>query len=225
MRKIVFLGDSITDAGRNTSNGSTISIGQGYALIVTAGLSTRRPGEFEFLNTAVSGSRVVDLYARVKKDAWNHEPDVISILVGVNDVWHELGECPNGVEAERFENVYRMLLEDTRKRLPAARLMLLEPFVLRAAATEACWERFRAETRLRAGAVRRLAEEFGACFVPLQARFDDACRKQAAAFWLADGVHPTPAGHQLIADAWMCAFEEMEQTGGRKNAALEYAEI
>lgn len=98
--KIVFLGDSITDVGKNLTNGSTIAIGQGYPLIVDAKLSASFPGKYEFHNAGVSGSRVVDLYARIKSDAWNRLPDVISILIGVNDVWHEYMEHHGGVDAK-----------------------------------------------------------------------------------------------------------------------------
>lgn len=205
---VVYLGDSITDVGRNTEMGSMVSIGQGYALITSAWLSAKYPGKYSFRNAGVSGSRIVDLYSRIKADAWNHEPEVISILAGVNDVWHEL-EAANGVDAERFETVYRMLLADTKKRFPNVKFMLLEPFVLRAGATEGKWEAFSSEVALRAAAVRKLAAEFDCGFVPLQGMFEQASQIQPAPYWLADGVHPTPAGHQLIADAWLKAFQNI----------------
>ncbi len=206
--KILFLGDSITDVGRNTTNGSLVSIGQGYPLLVDACLSVKYPGEYAFENLGVSGNRIVDVYARIKIDCWNHGPDLVSVLIGVNDVWHEVSRR-NGVEADRFYNVYKMLVTDTKKALPDSRKMILmEPFVLKAAATEAAWDTFRAETGKRAAAVRAIAEETGQVFLPLQAMFDDAAKKMPASYWLGDGVHPTPAGHQLIAGAWMKAFEE-----------------
>lgn len=203
--KILFQGDSITDAGRNTNNGSLLSIGQGYPFLVTASLGAKYPGKYEFVNRGVSGNRVVDVYARIKADGWNLEPDVLSLLIGINDVWHEVGNR-NGVDAPRFERVYRMLVSDTLERLPKIRIMALEPFVLKGAATEEHWAEFERETRLRAEAVRRVAEEFGLTFVPLQKKFDEAAASAGAAYWLGDGVHPMPAGHQLIADAWCEAF-------------------
>ena len=206
--KILFLGDSITDVGRNTHNGSLVSIGQGYPLLVDGFLSVKYPGEYEFENLGISGNRIVDVYARIKADCWNHAPDLISILIGVNDVWHEFGG-KNGVEADRFYNVYKMLVTDTKKALPESRKMILmEPFVLNASATEGAWDLFRGETEKRTEAVRRIAEETGQIFLPLQAMFDEAAKKMPASYWLGDGVHPTPAGHQLIADAWVKTFEE-----------------
>ena len=206
--KILFLGDSITDVGRNTNNGSLISIGQGYPLLVDACLSVKYPGEYTFENLGISGNRIVDVYARIKADCWNRKPDLVSILIGVNDVWHEFGGH-NGVEADRFYNVYRMLVTDTKRALPESRKMILmEPFVLKASATEGAWEAFRSETEKRAEAVRRIAGETGQIFLPLQATFDEAAQKMPASYWLGDGVHPTPAGHGLIADAWVKCFEE-----------------
>ena len=204
--KILFQGDSITDVGRNRNSGSLVSIGQGYACMIDGRLSVKYPGKFEFINLGISGNRIVDVYARIKCDCWNHEPDVLSMLIGVNDVWHELGGH-NGVEAHRFYNVYKMLVSDTLDRLPDIKMILMEPFVLKASATEGQWDLFRGETEKRADAVRRIAEEYHQTFLPLQDMFDQATEIQPASYWLGDGVHPTPAGHQLIADKWLETFE------------------
>ena len=206
--KILFLGDSITDVGRNTSSGSLVSIGQGYPCLISAKIGAQYPTAHEFINRGISGNRIVDVYARIKADCWNHNPDLVSILIGVNDVWHEFGGH-NGVEADRFYNVYKMLVTDTRAALPDSRKMILmEPFVLKASATEGAWDAFRGETEKRAAAVKRIAEETDQIFLPLQAMFDEAEKRAPASWWLGDGVHPTPAGHQLIADAWMKTFSE-----------------
>lgn len=204
--KIVFQGDSITDVGRNTNNGSQVSIGQGYALIADAFLSARYPGRYEFENRGVSGNRIVDVYARIKADVWNLQPDVLSVLIGINDVWHE--QWGNGVDAVRFYNVYSMLVKDTLERFPLCKLILMEPFVLKGTATQENWQMFSAETRLRAEAVKRVAAENGVIFLPLQNVFDEALAKADASYWLRDGVHPTPAGHQLIAERWIDCFEQ-----------------
>ncbi len=211
--RIVFFGDSITDFGRDRSNG-LIGMGQGYPLLVTASLSLSQPGQHSFLNRGVSGNSVLDLYARVKQDVWNRAPELLSILIGINGVWHDLEPEPYGVDAARYETVYRMLLQETIARFPDIRLMILEPFVLRTGAAVEAWETFHAETALRAASARKAAEEAHAVFVPLQRVFDDACRIQPPSYWLADGVHPTPAGHQLIANEWLRAFEMLRLRDG-----------
>lgn len=201
--KILFLGDSITDVGRNREDPA--SLGSGYPLLVSARLSLDHPGQYEFRNTGVGGDRSVDIYARIKKDCWNFRPDLLSLLAGINDVWHELGN-QNGVGAERFYRIYRMLAADTVERLPEVKLLLMEPFALPGAGTREGWETFAREVPLRAQAVREIAGEFHGMFLPLQARFDNACTLCPPEYWLMDGVHPTPAGHQLIADAWLELF-------------------
>ena len=183
-----------------------VSIGQGYALMVQGQLSTKYPGEHTFLNCGVSGSRSVDVYAQIKSRCWNHCPDVVSLLVGVNDVWHEL-ESQNGVDAERFYTIYRMMLEDTLKRFPKVKFILLEPFVLDGGVSQRLGDALICETKVRAAIVRQIANEMNATFVPLQQILDDACKICPAEYWSPDGVHPSPAGHQIIAEAWLKAFE------------------
>ncbi len=208
LMKVLFQGDSITDVGRNTEKGSTVSIGQGYALMVAGDLGARYPGKFTFVNNGVSGNRIVDLYARIKTDIWNEEPDVLSILLGINDVWHDV-MFNNGVDNDRFYEMYSIIVKHTLERLPDLRIMLLEPFVLKTGETVERWGFFDRETRLRQESVRRVAMENGLVFVPLQKRFDEACMKADPSYWIKDGVHPTPAGHRLIADAFEEAFERM----------------
>ena len=210
MKKLIlFQGDSITDAQRNRENDNYA--GHGYPTMVKGRLGFEEPGRYEFLNRGISGNRIVDLYARIKIDLINLKPDVLSILIGVNDVWHEMSR-ENGVSAEKFEMVYDWLLTEVRQALPNVRLMILEPFVLHGSATENTeekpnrWEYFRDETPLRAAAAKRLAEKHGATFVPLQHLFDEACKLAEPSYWLHDGVHPTAMGHELIAREWMKAF-------------------
>ena len=203
--RILFQGDSITDAGRNREDPH--SMGQSYAFDVAGQLGAEDPENYEFLNLAVSGDRVVDVYARIKKDAWNHEPDVFSLLVGVNDVWHELG-ARNGVDSGRYERVYRMLIEDTLKACPSVRFLLLEPFVLMGRATREAWKTFYGEVTARARIVEKLAGEYGQVFVPLMEKLEKASEDKQTELFLADGVHPTPIGHHLIAEAWLEAFRK-----------------
>lgn len=202
--KILFQGDSITDAGRNREQ---LCLGKGYPVMIGGELGAHFPGKYTFDNKGVSGNRIVDVYARIKVDCWNLEPDVISLLIGVNDVWHEFGN-KNGVEPERFEKVYRMLIEDTKAKLPNIKFMLMEPFVLPGRATEAAWEDFSGTVYQLAEIVQNLAKEYNLSFVPLQEKLNAACKLCPPEYWLADGVHPTAAGHRLISDAWLEVFHK-----------------
>ena len=202
--RILFQGDSITDCGRDWNNDA--QLGRGYAHLVEAHLGFCEPGEHTFINKGISGNRIVDLYARIKRDILNYKPDVMSILIGVNDVWHELSESPNGVDADKFFKIYSMLIEEVKEALPNVKIMILEPFVLEACSTEANWEYFKTETAKRAEMAKKIAEKYSLPFIPLQNGFDELAKKAPNAYWLGDGVHPTAKGHEFIKNEWLKAY-------------------
>lgn len=199
MKTFLLQGDSITDAGRNREIDR--ARGHGYPTLVASELTYDYPGQFNVINRGISGNRIVDLYARIKKDFLNLKPDYLSILIGVNDVWHDYIGEPNGVSDQRFRRIYDMLIEELRAELPDVKIYILEPFVLRGTATEEHWEDFAREVPLRAKSAKWIAEKHGLPFIPLQEKFDEKCRLCEASYWLWDGVHPTAAGHELIARA------------------------
>lgn len=205
--RILFQGDSITDCGRDWNNDT--QLGRGYAHLVEAELGYREPGMHTFINKGISGNRVVDLYARIKRDIINYKPDVMSILIGVNDVWHEIGDSPNGVDADKFFKIYSMLIEEVREALPNIKIMILEPFVLEACSTTENWEFFKTETKKRADMARKIAEKYSLPFIELQNGFDELAKKAENSYWLADGVHPTPMGHQFIKNEWLKAYDKL----------------
>lgn len=198
MIKFLFQGDSITDADRMREDEA--NFGYGYPNLFAADVLKNRPHEFEFINKGISGNRIVDVYARMKKDIINLKPDYMSLLIGVNDVWHELAEG-NGVCAEKFEKIYSMLVEELLAELPELKIIILEPFVLNGPATAEEWSVFRSEVEKRAAVAKRVAEKFNLKFVPLQGKFDEVASDGDTQYWLRDGVHPTAAGHCIIKEA------------------------
>ena len=206
--KILFYGDSITDAGRDRNPGANISsYGFGYVIHVAGKLAERDPNKYKVINTGISGNRIVDLYSRIKADLWNREPDVISILIGINDIWHELS-YKNGVEPERFEKVYRMLLEDTMKKLPKTKIIICEPFYLPGTATDG-HDEFKMTPEY-ARIAKKLADELGLYFLPLQSVLEEAAKKSSNQLVLSDGVHPNLYGTVVIANEWMKLFDKIE---------------
>ena len=207
--RILFQGDSITDCGRRRD--SFTSMGDGYAYLVKSELGLAEPAQHEFLNRGIGGNRIVDLYARLKCDIINLKPDVMSILIGVNDVWHEFGENPNGVDADKFYKFYCMLIEEVQAALPDLKIFILEPFVLEGTSTtkEDRWAGFSTEVPKRAAMAKKVAEKYGLPFVPLQAGFDKLLESAPADYWLIDGVHPTSIGHQFIKNEWLKAFRAL----------------
>ncbi len=202
---VLFQGDSITDCLRDRTRSwpnDPTALGAGYAGRIAGDLQAAHPGAgWRFYNRGISGDRVVDLLGRWRRDALALQPDLVSILVGVNDTWHEHLNG-NGIPVDRYAELYRLLLRDTRAARPDCVLVLGEPFALPGGEFDDAWM---AELRARGAVVRRLAEEFGAAFVPYQAMFDAAQRLHSATELAADGVHPSPLGHQLMATAWRSA--------------------
>ena len=197
--RYIFQGDSITDCGRENYE-NPYATGRGYPRLLEAELMAN-DGTCEVMNCGIGGNRVVDLLARWKKDCLNLKPDVLTIFIGVNDVWHELGS-QNGVAPALFEEVYRILLRETFTALPKTRVILMGTFVTHGTATDPEWETFYNEVKIRRDITRKLAEEFRLDFVDLQRVFDEAQEKQPAEHWTIDGVHPTAAGHWLISREW-----------------------
>lgn len=211
--RYLFQGDSITDAGRGNYENPG-DMGCGYPRLLEAEL-TFEDRAAEVLNCGISGNRVVDLLARWKKDCLNLKPDVVTILIGVNDVWHEFGGH-NGVRAELFGKVYRLLLEETFRALPQVKVILMGAYVIHGPATDGDWDVFDSEVKARRDITRKLAEEFGLGYVDLQEAFDRACGDAPAAHWSGDGVHPTAAGHMLIARTWRETARKMGLAGSGK---------
>ena len=203
IKTILFQGDSITDAHRNREApiGNGQDMGCGYAALTAGKLLAANLGRaFCCINRGNAGTKVVDLYARWKIDALNLKPDLISILVGINDCLHEVVR-KNGVELPRYEQIYRMLLEWTKQELPEVKLVLCEPFCLE---SECVSKESYADVLARGKIVKKLAADFDATFVPLQAALEEAAALAKDNLKiLRDGVHPTLAGAQIISDQWL----------------------
>ncbi len=199
---VLFQGDSITDAGRNRDSAdpnAAGALGNGYPLLVASAVLAARPASgFQFYNRGISGNKVPDLQQRWTTDTVDLHPDVLSILIGVNDFWHKLDHGYNGT-VQDYEQQYTALLDETRKALPRVHLIVLEPFALRTGAVDARWF---PEFDQRRAAAARVAAHARATFVPLQSIFNQRARTAPPAYWAADGVHPTPAGHAVIAEHW-----------------------
>lgn len=195
--RILFQGDSITDAGRDRVN--TEDLGRGYALSIAGQLGLKHPEwELQFWNRGISGNRAADLVSRWEADCLELQPTLVSIYIGINDTWRRY-DRGDATSVEQFEAYYRSLLTATREKLDA-KLVLLEPFVLPYPEDRRGW---REDLDPKINTVRELAREFGAALVPLDGLFAAASTRAPSNYWAPDGVHPSPAGHALIAKAWL----------------------
>lgn len=199
MSKFLFFGDSITDAGRNRDlDLHQSSYGYGYVRSLVGTLH-KESAKHTIYNRGYSGARIVDIYARIKADVWNMSPDVLTILIGTNDVWHDIKN--NGVEIDRYENIYRIMIKETLERLPNVKIVLIEPFFLHGSATTENYEHF-SQLKDYAKVVEKLANEFNLPLVKVQDKFDELAKLNGNEFYLYDGVHPNIAGADVIADEW-----------------------
>lgn len=198
---ILFIGDSITDAGRNREVSD--DLGHGYPLMVAGALSAAYPERhLSFLNRGIGGNKVMDLENRWEEDCIQLQPDIVSILVGINDTWHNLESPLFGTEEtiERFETTYRRILEQVKQKTEA-QIVMLEPYVLHVPEDRREW---RKDLDPRIQAVRRLAEEFADDYIPLDGIMNALSIKTGCPYLTGDdGVHPTVAGHGVIAKAWL----------------------
>jgi lysophospholipase L1-like esterase len=216
--KILFQGDSITDGNRYKSKASewdkNHQIGHSYVYIITGLLGMQYPERgFEFVNRGISGNIAGELAQRWQTDALDIAPDVLSVLVGVNDCVRAAERAVKDFSAAKYEEDYRRILTQSREKNPDLKIVLLEPFAYPelqnvSSSPEIRRVIMRSEQKI----VRRLAEEFGAVFVPLQEVFDEALKLREAKYWLWDGTHPTEAGHALIAREFLKATKHIFQT-------------
>ena len=216
MIRILFQGDSITDGNRYKDPGSrwdlNHQIGHTYVYPIVGKLGYMYPGKYVFINRGVSSDSVELAAARWQKDTLDENPDILSILLGINNS-RQLDTDEN---IRSFTEVYRSLLTSAREHNPDLKLILIEPFYFPVSEEQkATYDDFIPHFRRRQDAVRCLAEDFGAVFVPLQKEVEDliartspvllenGCQISPAAYWLWDGVHPTEPLHWFIAEKWL----------------------
>jgi lysophospholipase L1-like esterase len=200
--RILFQGDSITDGNRGRSPDPNHILGHGYCFIIAAKFGDAYADRsLTFINRGVSGNTAQDLAKRWQTDALDLKPDLLSVLIGVND-------SGRGVPVDEYERAYDKLLADARAANPKLKLVLGEPFGLPIGKKKTEWEKWQDDLQQRRAAVDRLASKYGAAVVRFQRAFDEACKRAPAEHWIWDGVHPTYSGHQVMADEWVRTVNE-----------------
>ena len=203
--RVLFQGDSITDGNRGRTADPNHILGHGYAFVLAARYGAAYPGRrLTFLNRGISGNTVADLAARWQTDTFDLKPNVLSILVGINDFERR-------VPVEQFEARYDELLASTIKALPAVKLVLGEPFILKVGRYDNDnFDERLAELRKRQAVVANLATKYHAALARFQQAFEEACKRAPADYWIWDGIHPTYLGHQIMVDEWVRVVDQMK---------------
>jgi len=207
---LLFQGDSITDAGRNKTRenpNDASGLGTGYALNISSQLMSNNPGtQWKCYNRGISGNKVFQLKDRWEEDCIQLQPDVLSILIGVNDFWHKLNGNYDGT-VKVYDQDLRQLLDRTKKALPDIKIILGEPFAVKggSAINEQWYPEFSGYQK----AAAQIARDYNLAWIPYQTIFDDALKSAPVAYWCPDGVHPSVAGGGLMAKTWLQTFEKL----------------
>lgn len=202
---ILFQGDSITDSNREKIKelpNNPLSFGEGYPYLIASELLFKNPKKnLQIYNRGISGNKVPDLDVRWEKDCISLKPSVLSIMIGINDFWHvKVKDLVYDGTPEVFENGYRNLLKKTKNYLPNTKIIICEPFILLGTNIDKGWpEEFKEYQKI----VKNLSDEFQTVWVPFQEVFNQALEYAPVSYWAPDGVHPSIAGSQLMANAWV----------------------
>ncbi|MBO5052461.1 MAG: SGNH/GDSL hydrolase family protein [Clostridia bacterium] len=200
--KILFQGDSITDAGRNREDPH--HLGAGYPKYAAALIAANHPEiEFEFVNLGISGNQTKDLVARLETDFVDVQPDIVSILIGINDVWHHAGDkswIPNEVFEERYRTVLTAIKEKTN-----AKIMMMEPFLI--PIEDKLF--FREDLAPKIEIVRKLAREFADVYLPTDGLLASAFIGDDPLSYAGDGVHPSEKGRIFIGKLYAQYIEKL----------------
>jgi lysophospholipase L1-like esterase len=191
---LLFTGDSITDCGRRDA--ATAPLGTGYVRMIADDLAASN--DVTIINTGIGGNRAVDLASRWRFDVLDHRPDVLTIMIGINDTWRRY-DSNNATSAETFEQHYRDILTRSRAKL-TGQIVLFEPFLVEVTDAQRSW---REDLNPKIDVLRGLAAEFGTELIPTDALMSAAAEQLGASAVASDGVHPTAAGHRVLADAWL----------------------
>jgi len=197
---ILFIGDSITDCGRRDSNAP---LGCGYVKLFSDLLAIREPARrLTIINKGISGNRVVDLADRWTDDCLRHRPDWLSVKIGINDLHCTLGMTPQAVPAEKFEEVYGQILDQTREALPKCRILLIDPFYISA---DTAGPSFRNEVLKLLPryiqVVHEMSRKHGTRLVRTHEMFKRLIRHHEPDLFCPEPVHPNLTGHLAIAEA------------------------
>lgn len=200
----LFQGDSITDGNRGRNADPNHIMGHGYAYSIASCIGADFcKDNHHFVNKGISGNTISDLEKRWQNDALDLKPDVISILVGINDVSSEIDKKPTALNDVEFENKYRKLILDSRKANSATVLVLCLPFVAPVGKRKNNFEDWNQATIAKANVVQKLAKEYDAVLVNFPQVLEKAVKKAPAEYWLWDGIHPTVSFHTLMAREWV----------------------
>lgn len=218
--KVLFIGDSVTDGNWGGGGAKPSSernqwdmnhiYGHGFMFLCAAHYMGEYPEcEYQFYNRGISGNTLYDLEKRWKEDVIDMNPDVLSILVGINDVHKYLKSGDKKpFDFIAWEATYRDLLDKARSNNPKLKLLIASPFVAPTGRLQddTVFNDYNEKVQRCITIVQKIAQDYQAIYLPYQELFNQLLKKNPTSqntYWIWDGIHPTPAGHQRMADVWI----------------------
>lgn len=203
-KKFLFMGDSITDGNRGRTTDPNHIMGHGFAFSLASRIGANFPNfGLSFVNKGISGNKISDLQNRWKTDVLEQKPNLLSILVGINDFDSIRNAKKDAVDTVNYETIYRELLTETKNNFPEIVLVICSPFLVPVGRYKADFEKLFPVFDEYRQISKKLATEFGAIFIDLQEVFEEQKTNPSYEYWIWDGIHPTVAGHELIVKAWL----------------------
>jgi len=200
---VVFFGDSITDGMHTSDNNASTNLGNGFPSLVAGWVGYHFPeSQTKFINRGVAASRITDMQLRWNEEALKLSPSIISVLGGINDVSATV-ENKYPETYEKFENALHTMLGEAVSHISKPKVIICEPFLLDGFLVHDQLDAWKNELQKRREIMKKVISRFDVLFLPLQEKFDKALLKAPASHWSWDGIHPTPAGHQLISEEWI----------------------
>jgi lysophospholipase L1-like esterase len=202
--RFLFQGDSITDGNRGRSEDPNHILGHGYCFAVASRIGADFPRSgFQFINRGVGGNTVSDLEKRWQPDSLDLKPDVLSLLIGINDVNASVDGKEGALDAKAFESLYRKLLSSCRQQNPGLLIVLGLPFFFASGWRKDQFEKWNPLVLEQADRIKQIAVDFNAVLVDYPRVFEAAQKRAPMDYWIWDGIHPTVVGHELMAREWI----------------------
>ncbi|WP_039920240.1 SGNH/GDSL hydrolase family protein [Sulfurimonas gotlandica] len=201
--RILFQGDSITDMRRSRGDNISHNLGHGYVYIIASYLSLNYHFKnYSFINRGVAQDKIEDISKRWQKDALSLKPDTLSILAGINNIGSIVND--NGTtDLIKFRDIYIELLNDFKKEMPGSSIIICEPFSLPVDKRMKNWTKRKEVLNETHDILKEISSDLDIQYIELQSVFEEASKLKPYEYWLYDGVHPSPAGHALIAKTWI----------------------
>jgi len=207
--KILFIGDSTTDMWRGREANQPYSLGMGHVFMIAEELLQKDPS-IEIINRGNGGNRITDINERFEKDCLDINPDIVTIMFGVNDLWHAFSGIVKLISLKKWTEIYQSFIDRIKKNNKNAKIILMPPFIIHGKESDLLWDKFQIIKKYQRR-VKKIAKDNGLYFIDSQKVLDKASLKYGNENVLYDGVHPNILGAKALANAWIKTYKNINK--------------